>query len=57
MSPSTIKEKRLEAGLTQAQAARVVYVHVRTWIRWETGDIPMPRMAWELFTLRTGTSD
>lgn len=57
MSPSTIREKRLQARLTQSQAASVVYVHVRTWIRWETGEIPMPRMAWELFTLRTGTSD
>lgn len=53
MYPSNIKEKRLEAGLTQSQAAQVVYVHLRTWIRWETGSVPMPRGLWELFVLRT----
>ncbi len=54
MSPQLIKDARLRANLTQEQAARVCYVTLRTWSRWETGAYPMPEGAWELFTLRTG---
>lgn len=52
MTPATIKADRKAAGLTQAQAARVCYVNLRTWCRWESGAFKMPRAAWELFTLR-----
>lgn len=54
MTPDQIKEARIKAGLTTEQAARICYVHHRTWWRWELGESVIPRAAWELFTLRTG---
>lgn len=38
-----VKEKRLELGLTQTQAADLLGVTHRTWHRWEHGHITPPR--------------
>lgn len=53
MTPEAIKTARLKAVLSPAQAARVCHVHIRTWWRWELGEVKMPRATWELFTLLT----
>lgn len=35
-TPTQIKQSRLEAGLTQKQAAKLVYSTTRTWQNWES---------------------
>jgi DNA-binding transcriptional regulator YiaG len=37
-SPLKIKQARMEAGLTQAQAATLIYKGLRTWQGWETAE-------------------
>lgn len=53
IEPDKIREARLAAGLTQTQAANVVYVELRSWQRWEAGNNPIPLAAWELFLIKT----
>lgn len=53
-----VRQARANAGLTQEQAARVVYVTLAAWQKWEnpnpaTGN-KMPLAAYELFLLKTG---
>ena len=52
-TPEAIKTARDQ--LTQTQAAALVYTSLRTWQRWEWGQVPMPLGTWELFRLKTGT--
>lgn len=52
MIHANVKEKRLEACLTQSEAAAMVYADPRTWKRWESSSM-IPQAAWELFCLRT----
>jgi DNA-binding transcriptional regulator YiaG len=50
-----IREARVAAGLTQAEAARIVHrPSYRTWQDWERGRTKMPLDAWELFMIKTG---
>ncbi len=51
--PAEIRKARIDAGLTQKQAAIVCRVDLRTWCRWESGQSTMPAGLWELFTLKT----
>jgi hypothetical protein len=56
-SPSgeMVKARREAAGLTQADAASLVYSRLRTWQAWEAvGNThrDMPRGLWELFCLK-----
>ncbi len=44
---------REAAGLTQTQAAGLVYSSLRTWQQWEAGDRRMHAGLWELFKLKT----
>ncbi|MGR2681502.1 hypothetical protein [Chromobacterium haemolyticum] len=49
-----IKAARAEAGLTQQQAAELLYTTLSAWTTWEsqpesTRYRQMPAMAWELF--------
>jgi transcriptional regulator with XRE-family HTH domain len=55
MSPTyeTLKSARLRAGLTQAEAAALVYRTLSIWSKWETGRRPIDRAAFELFCLKT----
>lgn len=46
MTPHEIRESRLAAGLTQAQAAAEVGAARRTWQDWEAGKRSMPVSAW-----------
>jgi DNA-binding transcriptional regulator YiaG len=47
-----IKQRRLDSGLSQVEAARMVQVTVSTWRAWEYGQNPMPPGYWELFGLK-----
>lgn len=52
MSDKTVRETRITAGLTQAQAAALVQVSWRTWARYEADETRMPRPVRELFFLK-----
>ena len=55
-TPEQIKQSRLNAGLTQAQAAAVIYKKLLAWQRYESGDRAMDAAYWELFLIKTGQS-
>ena len=54
MTPQQIKAARLNAGLTQTEAASLVSKNWRTWQRYESGDVGIPAGVWELFLIKTG---
>lgn len=49
-----IKDTRINADLTQTQAAELVHVTLRAWQYWEAGDNEMPVPFWELFLYKLG---
>lgn len=56
-SPAQIKQAREQAGLTQTQAAEMIYKGLRTWQGWETaeglpGHRKMDLAFWELFRIK-----
>ena len=52
-TPAEIRQARLEAGLTQAQAAELVALsHQPRWAEYEAGVKLMPAARWELFQLK-----
>lgn len=53
-NPDEIIGMRINAGLTQHQAADLVYSGLRTWQQWEAGDRRMHPGLFELFLLKTG---
>ena len=53
-TPEQIKKSRLNAGLTQAQAAAVIYKQILAWQRYESGDRVMDAAYYELFLIKTG---
>lgn len=52
-----IKAARQQAGMTQTQAADVIYKKVLAWQRYESGDRAMDYALYELFLLKTGQID
>jgi len=52
-TPRVIKQARLDAGLTQTEAAELIYCGLRTWQQWEAGDRKMHRAFFELFQLKS----
>lgn len=50
-----IKQARESAGLTQTQAAELIYKKLRTWQQWEAGDRGMDPAFWELFKIKSVT--
>ncbi|MCD2453545.1 MAG: helix-turn-helix domain-containing protein [Methylicorpusculum sp.] len=58
-SPSTeqIKKSRMDAGLTQSQAASLIYSELRTWQHWEKGDRVMHPAFFELFTIKSAMNN
>jgi DNA-binding transcriptional regulator YiaG len=54
MDAITIKSARLNAGLTQTQAAEIVSKQLRTWQRYEAGGRKIDSATWELFKIKTG---
>jgi DNA-binding transcriptional regulator YiaG len=53
-APDDIIAARLSTGLTQGDAAAIVYTTDRHWSNWERGVSKMPRSSWRLFRLLTG---
>lgn len=54
-TPEQVKDARQRAGLTQTQAAELVYSKLRSWQQWEAGDRAMHPGLWELFRIKTET--
>lgn len=52
-TPEQIKKSRLNAGLTQDQAAAVIYKKLLAWQRYESGDRAMDAAYYELFLIKT----
>lgn len=53
-TPTDIRNARLDAGLTQRQAAELVYVTERQWRNYESNaSTAMPMGYWELFRIKT----
>jgi len=48
-TPKQIKRARLDAGLSQAKAAALLYLTTHTWKNWESGRVKMPPDRWLLF--------
>lgn len=55
--PAAIRSARATSGLTQAEAAQMVFVSLVTWARWEAGTCPMPRGLFDLFLIKTNQSE
>ena len=54
-SPADIRSARIAAGLTQAQAADMVYLGApERWTEYESGTRNIGRARWALFLLRAG---
>jgi putative transcriptional regulator len=52
-----IKQARTDAGLSQTEAANLIYKGLRTWQQWEKGDRRMDPAFWELFLMKIRTLD
>lgn len=52
-APAQIRAAREAAGLTQTQAAALIYCTLRGWQNWEGGARPMHPAFFELFWLKT----
>lgn len=50
-----IRGLRTRYGLTQTEAAALVYSALRTWQEWEAGTSRMHPGLWELWKLKTAT--
>lgn len=51
-TPAQIRAAREQAGLTQTQAASIVYSAMRSWQDWEAGKRRMHPAIWALFQLK-----
>lgn len=61
-TPEQIKQARTDAGLTQTQAAKLIYKGLRTWQGWETvegekGHRKMDPAFWELFNMKVALNE
>jgi len=54
MNTDDVKALRQKAGLSVAEAARVVQIAERSWRRYETGERVPPQGLIEFFCLKTG---
>lgn len=52
-SPREIFDARTEVGLSQEQAAALLYQTAATWERWERGALLMRPALWELFVSKS----
>jgi len=53
-NPDEIIGMRINAGITQQQAAAIVHAGLRTWQQWEAGDRRMHPALFDYFLLKTG---
>lgn len=51
-SPSEVKQFRMDVGITQTQAAALIYKKCRTWQQYESGGRKMDLAFWELFLIK-----
>lgn len=51
-TPAQIRSARIAAGLTQTQAAALIYSSLRSWQQWEAGDRRMHPGLFELFKIK-----
>ena len=51
--PAQVRQSRLELGITQEQAARLVHIATRSWQKGEQGSQKIHPAVWELWCLRT----
>ncbi len=51
-TPEQIKKARKDAGLTQTQAADLIYKSCRAWQQYEKGDREMDKALFELFMIK-----
>jgi len=51
---SEISAARVRLGLTQQEAADLLYLTLRAWQRYEYGERRMHPALWELFKIKTG---
>jgi DNA-binding transcriptional regulator YiaG len=47
-----IRKARADAGLTQTEAAALLYTTCRVWQQWEASDAEMHPAFWELFQVK-----
>ena len=52
-TPDAIRAARAIAGLSQTQAAALIYCTLRAWQEWEAGNRRMHPAFWELFRIKT----
>ena len=53
-SSNTVRNARTRLGLTQAQAARLAFVSLRAWVKYESGERAISAPTWALFRLLAG---
>ena len=53
-SPNTLRNARTKLGITQVQAARLAFVSLRAWVKYESGERAIPAPTWALFRLLAG---
>lgn len=53
-TPAVIKQARKDAGLTQTEAALLIYKTCRAWQQYEKGDRGMDLALFELFMIKVG---
>lgn len=51
-TPDAIRAARKAAGLTQTQAAALIYCTMRAWQDWEAGKRSMHPAMWELWQIK-----
>jgi DNA-binding transcriptional regulator YiaG len=56
-TPEEIKQARKDAGLTQTQAAEIIYCSLGAWKKWESWDREMHQAFFELFLIKTKAKD
>jgi transcriptional regulator with XRE-family HTH domain len=54
MTGRSLRLLRKRLGLSVAKAAALIHVAPRTWVRWESGETPVPDTAAHLFHLVNG---
>ena len=50
-----VRQARAESGLSQVEAARLIYCSERSWQQWEAGERKMHGAMWELFRIKART--
>ncbi len=53
-TPAAIRDARVTAGMTQAQAAALVLASKSGWRKWEAGERNMPPLTWEYWRVLSG---